>query len=529
MDNPRLASQTLHFVSQALRDNRPAGLTEIIVLVQTITEKAQEISIQDLALVVEKDTAILAKILGLANAFGYNPTHLPIKSVAHAIQVIGFERIRTLAVSLLLFEQVCETHSSDERRVVAACAMFSGSFAKAAAERSRYTDEEEAFMCASLRHYGRIVLSTFLVEVYRDALDLLPQFGEDEAFKSTFGLTSIDLGYELLRLEHLPSAILGALKPFKPEKSTASDNPVIRRLALADFSTQISLLVFSDRLSQEEFNNRLKLLARRFERLLPGISANLTELLATAEAYLIRFNEGLGSGIIPSKVLQDINQRITQAEPDRSIDAYRATAANLIAMPDPTENAAPVRANAPPPELEKTLVQRKLDELETLVGESGTSELALGAMVTSILAMVFDAPECILFTVTGGRDSVLRVAHGQGNAWQGLKSKAEIRRSERSTLGLCLQRRENILIHDSSDAMIMQLTPAWLKGYADLRSYILVPLVDRDGNQALMLAGWPEKRRIEATNECVNTIRELNRILPKKMKRKSGKTEESRG
>jgi HDOD domain len=505
-----------------LRDNKPAGLPEIIVLVQTITEKAQEISIQDLASVVEKDTAILAKILSLANAFGYNPTRLPIKSVAHAIQVIGFERIRTLAVSLLLFEQARETQATDERRVVAACALFSGSFAKAAAERGMYTEEDEAFMCASLRHYGRIVLSTFLVEVYRNALELLPGFGEDEAFKSTFGLTSIDLGYELLRLEHLPSAILGALKPFSPEKATATDNPSIRRLALADFSTQISLLVFNDSLSHGEFNKRLKLLAKLFEKLLPGIGANLTDLLASAESYLIRFNEGLGSGIIPSRLLQEITQRVAQAEPDRSVDEYRAVNAGLKAMIVPPEGKAPVQGDVTPAAVEKTPMQKRLEELETVVGQSGTSELALSVMVISILALVFDAPECILFYVTGGRDSDLRIAHGQGNAWQSLKSKAVIRRSERSTLGLCLQRRENILIHDSSETLIAQLTPAWLKGYTDLRSYILVPLVDRDGNQALMLVGWLEKRHIEVTVECVETIHELNRILPIKTKRKPG-------
>ncbi len=527
MDNPHLASHTLHRVSQALRENRSAGLPEIVELVQTLSEKAQEISIHDLAVIVEKDTAVLAKILSIANAFGYNPTHMPITNVASANQVIGFERIRTLAISLLLFEQTNRSQSPEERREAAAGALFSGSFAKAAAMRGQYVDDEEAFICASLRHFGRIVLCTFLPEEYREARELAAEVDEDEAFKNTFGLTPIELGYELLRVEHLPPEILSALKQFKPEKTAGSESTAVHRLALADFATQISLIVFNGNIGQKEFSQKTELLAKRFEKLLPGISGSIPSLLSAAESYLSRFNEGLGSRVIPSKVLRSLNHRLAQTDPEKPIPKKRtpaeiehlkklaeARAANSVPeAPEPSpEEVKPVPE--PSPE------QKKLAELESLATDSGTSDLALNAMVTGLLAKAFDAPECILFLATGDKDSDLRIAHGQGGAWQGLRNKAAFRRGDRSTLGLCLQRRENILIHDARDAGIVQHTPPWLKNHSNLGAYVLVPILDRNSNQGLLLAGWPEKRRIVVTPECMETIHSVNRILPKKAKRK---------
>ncbi len=204
MSDPNLARQTLERATAALKTGHLSSMPEIVQLVHTLSRKDYDCSAQELAELVKKDTGVLAKVLSVANAFGYNPNGVLVESAMEAIQVIGFERVRTLAVSLLLVEQTNRNKSPDEQREAAAHALCSGFIAQGVAETQVNLSGEQAYVCAALRHFGRIVMTGFMTEEYRRARGLADAQPEDGAFREIFGLTPLELGHELLRAEQMP-------------------------------------------------------------------------------------------------------------------------------------------------------------------------------------------------------------------------------------------------------------------------------------------------------------------------------------
>lgn len=522
-DESHLARQTLSRATRALQSGQAAGLPEVVELVQTLSEKAQEISVQELAQVVEKDAAVLTKILSIANAFGYNPTHAPVNTVTAAIQVIGFERIRTLAISLLLFEQSNRLQSPAERRDAAAMALFSGCLAKSAAELGLPIDAEEAFICASLRHFGRIVMLTFMTDEYRQAQGDARGRTEDEAFRAQFGLTPLELGHELLKAEHLPEEILVTLKKFKPEKMGAAISPTEQRLALAEFSEEFCSLVFDSSLSHEAFEKRTQLLGRHYGRALPGIADRIDALLSTTELQLARLTEGLGTSVIPRQLNRNLRNRILHKDPvpepsappdptrEALAEAFELTQAHerVLAAQKPETSDKPDVAPAP----ETAVSQSTIDELGRMALDPLTSDETLYALALGIIAEAFGAPECMLFLKTRANKRELGIIQGRGALWRKLRASASIRPGERTVLGLCLSRRENILIHNAEDASFKQHAPEWLRSESGLGAFVLVPILDRHANHGVLLVGWPEAKRIVITPQHKDTLHRLNRVL----------------
>ena len=100
-----LASQTIARIQQSLRTNEAASLPEVIKLIEELSSRAFSISVQELADLISRDTMVTAKVIQSANTFGYNPFGQTVTTVTQAIHVVGFNKIRNLALSMLLIEK----------------------------------------------------------------------------------------------------------------------------------------------------------------------------------------------------------------------------------------------------------------------------------------------------------------------------------------------------------------------------------------------------------------------------------------
>jgi len=80
---------------------------------------------------------------------------------------------------------------------------------------------------------------------------------------------------------------------------------------------------------------------------------------------------------------------------------------------------------------------------------------------------------------------------------------------DRTVLGVCLQRQENIMIHHAHDPKIVAYLPGWLKGAQGLGAYALLPLADEKVPRGVLLAGWPEPRQITLSPAQARSVREL--------------------
>lgn len=551
---PTLAQQTISRVSAGLESGESAGLSEIVELIQQLAGHALDTSVQELASLIGKDLVVTAKVITAANTMGYNPTGVEVATITQAIHVIGFNKIRQLAISLLLIENAERTLNPAEKRDIAALALCSGLMAESVMEKHGTNSPEHAFICASLRNYGRILMTTFMIEDYRRARVLAMQGGatEDEAFNSVFGLTPLELGYHLLESAHLPEPILKSLRALPPDAvRKASQQPDVEILLLADLSVKLCELALRSDLSAEEFEKSAQTLSSKAGRafgldvdgLLGALSDTGKQLNVFASAFglsaltsslnprlraRVDRQDPAGYAALTRLLVEptaepDVPTQVTEskktAEPAAPVPAVASEKGMPTMQPRPPAASNPFTAVVPPAETPaettisgETIFQRAfdagIDQLASLLDEQPVKMDNVFRVVLQAALQGFSANEGMVF-VRDRASLPYSAQFGQGTLYDSIRRQSLVRESDRNVCGICLQRLEDVFINDASDPKILLHLPPWLKT-SKLSSFVLLPIHEGKRPFALLLAGWPDKKTMGFT---VNQIRQVRSLL----------------
>lgn len=494
-----LASRTLDRATHALNSGHAACLPEIVKLLHTLTRGMDEVSVADLAEVVQKDTVVLSKVIGAANTFAYNPNGVPISTVAQAIHVIGYERIRTLAISLMLIEHTTLGRAPDEQREATALSLTAGFISQSAAGSRQLVDAEQAFVCGALRNFGHIILSTFMLEEYRDVYADGAAPGTDATFRAIFGLTPLELGLNLLKACDLPRPILSALRECSGESlAVLNTSPGSQMLALAEFSMCLARLTFDSNHNAVSFAREAGALAERYSHVLPGIGEEVSTLLAESAERLTAFVRDFKITALPANSLIRMRQRVKRVDPAAPPPAP-AKAASTPSMV-PRIPRAPVAAS--------NLWEIEGREYSRLIADPDSTVDQILAALIGIAQRGFSTRDCVVFAGARGV-SEFTLAQGSGAFFHGLDKHTAVSREERTALGICVKRCENVFVHNADDAKIAPFLPVWLRGEGAPAAYALLPLFDRGLAQGLLVIGWPDHQQVIIPREQALIIRRL--------------------
>jgi len=312
-----LAQKTIKHVTSQLQSGESAGLSEIVELIQKLSTNAYETSIQDLSGLIGKDVVVTAKVIAAANTIGYNPGGIEVSTISQAIHVIGFNKIRQLTVSLLLVESANRHLNPTEKREIAALALCSGLMAESVMAQRSTVAPDHAFICASLRSYGRLLMTSFMIEEYRKARTMATTgLSEDEAFNRVFGLTPLELGYHLLASAHLPDPILKSLRAAPPGLiRNIAEKPELELLALADLSVRVCELALRSDIGAEEFKKRTGVIAARSGKTFGLDREALVNLLQETGQQLSDFAHAFGFKTLTEQFSPRLNARVKGTDP----------------------------------------------------------------------------------------------------------------------------------------------------------------------------------------------------------------------
>lgn len=312
-----LAQKTIKHVTAKLESGESAGLSEIVELIQKLSSNAYETSIQELSALIGKDVVVTAKVIAAANTIGYNPSGVEVSTISQAIHVIGFNKIRQLTVSLLLVESANRHLNPSEKREIAALALCSGLMAESVMTQRGTVAPDHAFICASLRSYGRLLMTSFMIEEYRKAKVMATTgMSEDAAFNRVFGLTPLELGYHLLASAHLPEPILKSLRAAPPGLiRNIAEKPELELLALADLSVRVCELALRSDVGAKEFEKQTAMLALRSGKNFGLDSEALIGLLQETGQQLHDFAHAFGFKALTEQFSPRLNARVKGTDP----------------------------------------------------------------------------------------------------------------------------------------------------------------------------------------------------------------------
>lgn len=498
---PLSARQTLDRARTIMQGGRGASLPELLKIIETLSMNICEVTISELSELIEKDAVVLAKIIGVANIVSHNPGISPLTTLSQAIHQIGYNRIRTIAVSLMLLENAGGTNPPEQREA-AALALCAGLLAQGTAEQLGTHDPEFVFACAALRNFGPIMFAAVSIEHARAAEKRLTSLGRDEAYRAQFGLTPLDFTRQIFSTVRLPPEVINTLRDCEPE-SLATDASTYdsRLLGLADYASQLAALSLEPRHGSDAYAAHVRRLGRRYERLVPGATELARPALQRADDRLRQFTHGPGARTLPTKSLSRIDWRLRQLSPTE-IPPEGSIETDAINLAKAAQHLGPPEAEASLPSLPPP-VSRPPDSAAPFSEPPGIEPLVAAL---DIIRRDFTANECWLFRPVPGETS-LAPFRTVGHAAAQPSAKVRVDLTERSVFGLALQRREVLLIHDAAQSPHL---PRWFRhALGAPGAFLLIPLLQPEGPAGLLLVGWNQPRRIVVTAAQISFARQM--------------------
>lgn len=156
---------------------------------------------------IESDPGLTGRVLRTANGafFGQSRT---VRTVQHAVTVLGVAMVRGLAVSAAVFQTVGHELPAHEVDAVWRHSLETGIAARLLAAKTRLADRDDAFTAGLLHDAGRLVLWRRFPEFYRALDDARPA---EVAERATLGVDHAVAGGWLFDAWNLPAAVTDAV------------------------------------------------------------------------------------------------------------------------------------------------------------------------------------------------------------------------------------------------------------------------------------------------------------------------------
>ncbi len=140
-----------------------AGLAEFPALSRSIEQVLlkvdEEASLQHITNVILKDYSLTLRILRTANSSLYNRSGRHIRSISHAVTLLGVEAVREMATGVVLLEHF-RKHSPGLKELIL-LSLLTANHAREVADRVGYPKREEAYLCGMFRNLGEVLVACY--------------------------------------------------------------------------------------------------------------------------------------------------------------------------------------------------------------------------------------------------------------------------------------------------------------------------------------------------------------------------------
>ncbi|MEM7672224.1 MAG: HDOD domain-containing protein [Verrucomicrobiota bacterium] len=494
--NKEAATVTIERIQNALKEKEAATVTRVITLIHELAEKAFIISTGELAELITSDVMVTKKIIETANKLAFNQSGSVVTTVSQAIGLIGFAKVRNLAMSLLLVENSENSMNLTEQREVSAFALCSGLLSQAVIEMEDSELAEQSFICTTLRNYGKLLISTFMIEDFREAQLFAAESSEDEAFTKVFGLTPLELSYFLLESSRMPDDITACLKNVpKHVIRRASRNEIEKISVVADFSMKLcDMAMFSD-LPNDAFNQESKSLLGIYSKHIDLPPETIFDLLKSVNDRVNNFCTEYEINIVPESISSRMLDRANKKTPPK-----RENRAALLKKKQ---------------EVKKSAMLVAIEKLRVMIADPPIDTPR--AFMITLEALVEDQnlDDCIMFRRKTGTESFFQTA-GVGKLFYATRKQVVVKHSTKDLFGLAISRKQDVLFGSAADKKVQSYLPDWLRNFRPIRALYVLPIALDDECQAIILGvSWSgyfmnlEGARLAELRKVRDTVAEI--------------------
>lgn len=233
---------TLDFLLRRMRHKSDfPALSESVSAINKIANSETE-SITKLSSTILKDFALTNKILRLVNSAYFRPAGGgSISTVSRAVIVLGFEAVRNIAITVLLFEHLQNKSNANQLKEDFLRANLAGIIAKDISATAQMRDLEQIFICSLFHSLGRLLSQFYFPEESDEIRRIIAQKGctEDMAAFQVLGISFEEMGIAIARQWGFPPLIIGTMRKLTAGRVKKAVTQEERLRVLSGFSNEL--------------------------------------------------------------------------------------------------------------------------------------------------------------------------------------------------------------------------------------------------------------------------------------------------
>ncbi|RTL49473.1 MAG: serine/threonine protein kinase [Rhodocyclaceae bacterium] len=491
---------TLEFLLRRMRHKSDfPALSDSVSAINKLTNSDKE-SINRLSNTILKDYALTNKILRLVNSAYYRQAGGGnISTVSRAVIVLGFDAIRNIAITVLLFEHLQDKGNARELKEAFLRANLAGLLARDTGQKIGNREAEEAFICALFHNLGQMLAQFYFPEEVETIRILMQQkkINETQASAQVLGLPYEELGIGIARTWGFPPSIPNSMRklPEGQVRKPATQEETLR--VIAGFANEMCDMI-SANTTPESRNRALKAVADRFSASLqmgePQIKAvvekSSEELAQVASILHVNLKQSPFARQLtvfnhPSLTGDEVNPEAAKAKAGEKGDTMDRTLAqtllndSLAAFAEDTDLEA-----GPTHDVEAVLTAGIQDISNSLVDDFSLNDILRIILETMYRAMGFKRVLLCLKDAKAGQ-MIGRFGFGPDTSELVKKFRFPMTFSP-DVFHLAVSKNADILITDIDDAKIADKIPAWYRERIPAKTFALFPLTIKGNPVALI-------------------------------------------
>ncbi len=500
-DCSALIERTFNGIDAGLKTRETASIAQVVELVREMAMKVDSLSVHQVGEILSRDLTIATKLIKVACTVAYNPDGADITTINQAISTVGYNRVRNMAISLLLLKNANRRWSTDDFDEIACITLTSALMSETIMETRKSHNPEHAFVSAALRNYGRLLLASFFPEEYREAMTLGEKKGFETAIREFFGMTSLEIAKELLRRAHLPPALLRFIEGIPEHKFSADQlSKDDQQLMLIDFSVKFCELL-SRLKSQEHFQTGYRELMERYGKSLQYTKEDMKALLEATLSKVDSYKRQLASPLFSNRIIINIRACL-EDQPLTLQPAPKALETSKRGPLDPTFTCG---HNA------ERMLRTGLKELEPVVNAKVPEHPAAWEQATRLLWRALELDDALLL-IQPPCSMAFQGEYGFGQQVAALRPNASVDPATKTIFTICITRGQDVIIQNPNETAIQPFIPAWLKPYAT-GGVILLPISDGEGTFAVLMGLARAKHTFALSPKTMENLRTLKALL----------------
>ena len=486
-------NDTLEFLLRRMRHKSDfPALSDSVSAINKLTAAEGE-SVGVLSNTILKDFALTNKILKLVNSAFYRQAGGGnISTVSRAVIVLGFDAVRNIAVTVLLFEHLQDKANARDLKEVFLRANMAGLLARESCNSPLLRRQgEEAFICALFHGLGRLLAQYYFPEEVGEVAKLVEfkKLSEGAASAQILGMSYEALGIGIAKSWGFPGGIVATMKGLPAGDVRAPKTPAEALHVVSGFANELC-----DSLLRTPLEQRTRLMDKMVNRFGPSLQMTGRQLQANLE-----------------KAVEDLAQVASSLRLNLKQSPFARHAMSIVGgsaleqgggdenAPRTIDNlAATVLSDAPIRDAEVDAEgQLVSDEAQSIlssgiqdISNSLVEDFALNDILRIILETMYRAMgfQRVLLALRDGKTGQMTARFGLGPEVGDLVKRFRFPLSapQSDVFLLATSKALDIIIADIDDPKIADKIPKWYRERIPAKTFVLFPLNIKGKSVALI-------------------------------------------